>query len=197
MRKFRNKFVGENIENMLLDGEDQGYSFIEVRSKIYGKSEEMICGPQELKLVKRRVAGQQFATNISAQIVEDGIVKFFPDKDMRLWGYVLDTPKNRIWLASTLSGNDVTIADVSVKNEIIKLAMEKGMPTERTRADKSLDNYLSKEKTETKNENEALKAELAQLKAEKMEADKKKPLDGKKVTVKKTAAKKATTTTKK
>jgi hypothetical protein len=69
------------------------------------------------------------AESISPNGWKDDIVHFYPDEHFRAWGYIYDTPNNRERLASGLSSGWYRIVDKEVREEIIKLAEEKGYKT--------------------------------------------------------------------
>lgn len=60
----------------------------------------------------------------------DGTLKFYPDATGRCWGYVYDTDENRELIASSLTNNWFRVIDKRVKEEIYKLAEERGWETD-------------------------------------------------------------------
>lgn len=60
----------------------------------------------------------------------DGTVKFFPDENGYCYGYVYYTSVNKDLMASSLSSNWFRIVDKNIRDEVYKLAQEKGYRTE-------------------------------------------------------------------
>jgi len=60
----------------------------------------------------------------------DGTLKFYPDDSGRCWGYVYDTDENRDLIASSIVNGWFKIVDKKIREEIFKLAVEKGYHTE-------------------------------------------------------------------
>lgn len=60
----------------------------------------------------------------------DGVVKFYPDENGYCYGYVYYTGVNKDLMASSLSSNWFRIIDKNIRDEVVKLAQEKGYRTE-------------------------------------------------------------------
>lgn len=187
-RKFSGAGVRDAIENLIFDAEEFGHNFIELRHLTPCSTQDVILGVEEARVISRRTVGSRVATAQGVKIIKDGVLTFYPDTRLRRWGYLLDTPKNRRWLASQLVSPLVEVVDSRIRNEIIELAEAEGFATERVQADVSLQNYLNKnvpdEVLEKNAEIEELKRQLAE---EKKKAKEAKPLSG-------TRIKKETTT---
>jgi len=186
-RKFAKPGLNEAIETLVFDAEDLGYNFIELRHLTDCETQDVFMGLDEARINHRRKAGSRIATAVGVRIITDGVLTFYPDGRGRRWAYLLDTPKNRQWLAAQLVSPLVDVVDSGIKKEIYALAEEKGFPTERaTTIDHSFDAYLNNgvadEVVEMSNEIEDLKKQLAEAKK------KAKPLSGK--TIKKPATEK-------
>jgi len=63
--------------------------------------------------------------NINSEWV-DGTLKFFPDKNLRCWGYIYDTEENRHLVRTSLSTGWYTVADKKVRKELEDEAREAG-----------------------------------------------------------------------
>ena len=180
-KKFMNSDKREILEANLSDAEMYGEKFIEVRSVIQGELEDIILGVEQAKVVTSRQFGQKIATATGVVRISDGELRFHPDNRFFRWGYLLDTPRNRRWLAGQLKYPQVIISDPAIQKEIEDLARKEGMATEAAPVqDLAFDNYLKGKETEEeialKEKVEALEKELAEAKKAKA-----KPLAGKKI----------------
>lgn len=60
----------------------------------------------------------------------DGTIYFYPDANGNCWGYVYDSTENREHLARSLSNGWFRVVNKKIRDEIIGLANEMGLPTE-------------------------------------------------------------------
>lgn len=163
------------LETTIENAEAMGYSFIELRYNAPHSFIKKISGLDQLAIGVSRQAGSRSARENTANIIADGWLFFYPDKQNRPYGYLLDTPKNRKWLAVQLSKPKIIITDKTVKNEIISLAIKLGLPTELIKSvDKTINFSLKGDalkEAEGMSEIDTLKAELAKVQAEKAELE--------------------------
>lgn len=177
------KYHIENIESFIYEGEAQGYKFIELRLIKQCTTQDILMGVDELKLATARRPGQRMAVTTGGHIIKDGVLRFFPDKRLYRWGYMLDTPKNRKWLAAQLATPQVIISDPKIHEEIVKLAEELNIDITPKEIDVSFDNYLVGKTVEKDDDKEELLRKIAELEG-KLEEKNSKPLSGKRVTKK-------------
>lgn len=171
------------LESKIFDAEDLGHSFIELRHLTPCVTQDVLMGVEEIKFVQRRQPGSRVMVNAGAKVVCDGSLIFYPDDRGRRWAYMLDTKRNRKWLAGQLISPIVEVVDPNIKKEIISLAEELGLATKRAAiTDHSFDAYLNAgvpdEVLRKDEEIEELKRQLAEAKTA---AKKAKPLAGKTV----------------
>lgn len=175
-RRFLKDGVKDMLETLTADAEEFGHNFIELRHLTQCETQDVILGLEEARVISRRKAGSRIATAQGVRIINDGVLTFYPDVRMRRWAYMLDTPRNRRWIASQLVSPLVEVADSQIKKEIIELAEAEGFSTVRVQTDLSLKDYLnegvSDEVVEMSEEIEELKRQLAE------EKKKSKPLSG-------------------
>lgn len=180
----------EELEQLISDAESMGYRFIEVKRGGFSKVRDHIAGLDELRPIMSRAYGTDVPVVQGMKIVKDGSVHFYPDNRAQRWGYVLDTPKNRRWLAAVLASEQYNVTDNKIKGEIIDLAIKEGFNSKKRdvdNVDKHLFTYMKSDTrqaeidiltklAELEQENEKLKAALESTEV-------KKPLAGKHVKV--------------
>jgi len=142
-RRFEKEFIKDLLEDYTDNVETQGYGFIEVRMTESGETTEEIIGLDEAKVNMIRKPGSRVTMASGVTIIKDGHYRFYPDKNWIRYGYILDTERNRRWLAAELKRGKYQAADRRVDEEIKELARDLGMPTFPMAArDTALDNYL-------------------------------------------------------
>jgi hypothetical protein len=98
--------------------------------------------------------------NTDLQVIGGGTVWFYLSGNGSCWGYVLDTPRNRVKLAHSFGADWFKIVDKKVRDEIVELAKSMDLPTTPNPPPQIGVRYSSKEK-------EAMKAlEKAKERAE-------------------------------
>lgn len=95
----------------------------------------------------------------------DGTVKFYPDENGYCYGYVYYTGVNKDLMASSLSSNWFRIVDKSIRDEVYKLAQEKGYRTEPVPLTE-IKILKSKEEVEAAKEVEKAQRKIAELEAQ-------------------------------
>ena len=178
-RKFLKEVMKDVLETLIFDAEEFGHNFIELRHTTQCETQDVIMGLEEARVISRRRPGSRVATAQGVKVITDGVLTFYPDVRYRRWAYMLDTPKNRRWLAAQLQAPIVEVVDDTIRREIVELADKEGFATEKVQIDTSLSAYLNQgvpdEVVEMSKEIEELKKQLA-------EANKKaKPLSGTKI----------------
>jgi len=171
VKKLQNRDTQERLQEYIDDAATLGYKFIEVmdvKRLTFGRA---FIGVEELTIAEKRVPGQQAVSGLVPNIIKDGVLDFHPDGKGRCYGYVLDTQKNREFLASQLERPLCTVLDTTTLNEIKMLAIKMGYMDE---ARKIQDPTLVLNTAQI--ELDDAKAELAKLRAEKEELEKAKPL---------------------
>jgi len=166
VRELEQGKVQKAVQGIINDAELFDQEFIELRWMADSEDNEKILGVDSIRILKGRKRGQSFTSPVGYDYIKDGVVQFHPDSQARVWGYLSDTPKNRIILASTFKFGTVKIMDKTVRNEIIELCAIEGLPTNLVARDHSLDDYLSagkenKKAIEQTKTIEVLQAELA------------------------------------
>ena len=138
--------IVEELEDLMTDAEDLGHSFIELRYSEESKYLVKLRGRESLAIISTRKQGTTFRRIAGGKIVNDGVIRFYPDKKAKCWGYMLDTENNRLYLAHQLHQNHVIIVDSKIKKEIFALAKKLGIETEVDTTDHTFDGYLNKNK---------------------------------------------------
>jgi hypothetical protein len=119
----------EKIINLASQG---GYGVIELVWSMFRKSNTKIIGfeipiddssrersnPNSLEI--------DLTTSIKTVV---GIVNFYVDDGGRCWGYVIDTPYNRDQIAKSIKTGWYKIVDAKIREDIYKLAEQKGYET--------------------------------------------------------------------
>jgi hypothetical protein len=153
----------EELESLMDDCEDLGFEFIQLRFGKQSKYPIKMRGRESLAVIRNRQNGTTYTKVAGSKIVKDGVLFFYPDDKARCWGYMLDTPNNRKYLAGQLKISHVTITDSKIKKEIYKLAEDLGIETEVVQTDHTLDSYLKKEeKVEEVVEEKVVKEEVVE-----------------------------------
>jgi hypothetical protein len=125
----------EGVKRKLFDVIEEasiaGKEHIEIiLTKNSGSAERVeVCGVESCKLVYGRAPGSSNVETRGISIIADGIVRFYPDRKGRMTGYLLDTDKNRKWLASTMSTGTYKITDAQVEREIKSIAIDLNLGT--------------------------------------------------------------------
>ena len=110
-RKFLKSDLKDVLETLIFDAEEFGHNFIELRHLTQCETQDVIMGVEEARIVSRRKPGSRVAVAQGVKIINDGVLTFYPDVRYRRWAYLLDTPKNRRWLAAQLISPLVDVVD--------------------------------------------------------------------------------------
>jgi len=174
VRRLEKSYVKEYLEDFMLNVADFGYGFIEIKMKEPGETTEIVIGIDEAKVQVSRKPGSRMTVASGVQIIKDGVATFYPDTNYNLWAYVVDTERNRSWLASEIRYGKYTIPDRKIREEIEDLAVELDFPTTAVESrDSAFDGYV---RGNSQEEKDLLKEEIESLKGKLEKA--KKPLDG-------------------
>lgn len=178
-RKFINKDLKEYLETQIENAESYGYEFIEVKYYQMSQYEMHIRGLNEIKVITRRKPGTSLYTPSGIKLIEDGTLKFFPDKYGNLYAYLVDTPRNREYLYSNLASRKVVVTDKKLEKQLKEEALDKGYSTvEKKLKSKVFENIVDSVKEA---EVEDLKAEVEELREALKKKKASRPLAGKKL----------------
>lgn len=109
----------QEVDDIYEYAELLGMDIIKLKDKMGGRSQSAVGG-FDVPVVGYE--GQRVRV-----IVEKGTIMFYPDNNGDKWGFCLDTPHNRMMIASHYAGPVLTVADQKMIKEIEDLCIKNGM----------------------------------------------------------------------
>jgi len=128
VRRLEKAYIREYIEDFMLNVENFGYGFIEVKLSDPGETTEIVIGIDEAKVQLTRKPGSRVTIAAGVKVIKDGVATFYPDKSFNRWAYVLDTERNRMWLASSIRHGKYMVTDNRIKSDIEDIAIKNDWP---------------------------------------------------------------------
>jgi hypothetical protein len=183
----------KEVEDLFNAAAQSGHDVIELIWKKFRPSVAKHWGFEVPTVSDKSVsASNTLEVNLATDVkVECGYTLFYPDENNRCWGYIIDTPINRYKLARSIKTGWFLIVDPKIREEVTKMAADKGWPTEALEKPKYGEKVSNKEKQLTRKLEETqaklseyqlkiatLEKEKSKIVGERLEKEEKKPLAG-------------------
>ena len=166
------KLVNGNqyVEEIFSSAATTGIDLIEILWSKFTDAEHKMYG-YETPIISSNNSGlSQVSIESSIGWIE-GVTTFYPDFQRRAWGYIFDTPKNRVKLLNSLATGWFQIVDKKLREEIIEKAKEADMPIEHVEAIVRI--KKSKRERELESQTKNLESNLEELRYKLMMAENK------------------------